>query len=231
MRARRAYMEAIGAAGGAPVLIPAPQTDTKDTEIPLTHLIAAYLDACSGILLTGGADPATEPFGAPTHPRANLVHPDRQRFETALLHALANRPDLPVLGVCLGMQMMALCAGGELNQRLEDDTPTHADHMDDQRHSVAARVGRSALWVGEAAPGAELGIVTSWHRQAVGRPGALRIVASAPDGVIEAIDDPARPFYLGVQWHPERTDDPRLGLDLLRRFVSEARDANRSMSR
>ncbi len=226
MRARRAYMEAIGAAGGAPVLIPAPQTDTKDTEITLTHLIAAYLDACSGVLLTGGADPATEPFGAPTHPRANRVHPDRQRFEYALLCALADRPDLPVLGICLGMQMMALCAGGELNQRLEDDTPTHAAHMDDRRHAVAATVGRSALWVGEAEPGAQLGIVTSWHRQAMRSPGSLRVVAAAPDGVVEALDNPDRPFHLGVQWHPERTLDPRLGMDLFRRFVAAAGQAS-----
>src|SRR5690606_30123082 len=168
---------------------------------------------------TGGDDPDTEPFGEPTHPAARRIHPDRQRFETALLRALDQRREMPVLGICLGMQMMALAAGGRLNQHMPEDTPTHADHYDDRPHSLTRVCNGSVLW--EAAPQGA-GVVTSWHRQAVRDPGRLRIVARAPDGVIEAIDDPGRAFYLGVQWHPERTSDPGLGIELFRRLVAAA---------
>ena len=72
-------------------------------------------------MFIGGDDPRTEPFGEPTHPKATPVEPERQAFETALLEELQRRPGAPVLGVCLGMQMMALHAGGKLNQKSHSD--------------------------------------------------------------------------------------------------------------
>ncbi|MFG0259835.1 MAG: gamma-glutamyl-gamma-aminobutyrate hydrolase family protein, partial [Phycisphaerales bacterium JB041] len=100
------YAAAIAAAGGTPVLLPPIAESAPD--------LVGWLDA---FVLTGGDDPRTEPFGEPTDPRVTPVHPERQRFETALLEALdARAPDTPVLGVCLGMQMQALVAGGRLDQ-------------------------------------------------------------------------------------------------------------------
>ena len=202
MNVRRSVIDAIVRAGGEPVLLP-----------PVASQAGAHAALCDAFVFTGGDDPRTEAFDprVPTHPRATVMDADRQAHETALLTLLRDEaPDKPVLGICLGMQLMALVAGGELNQCLEDDTETHGDHAParedpplplprvggDARHAIVAE--HALLASGE---------VNSWHRQAVRRPGAMRVIARAHDGVIEAIDDPARAFYLGVQWHPERFDD------------------------
>lgn len=137
------------------------------------------------------------------------VSPSRQEYETILLRTLSTqRPDAPVLGVCLGMQMMSLAAGGRLNQHLPDTHPTHADHWD-RDHAIVPTT--------HALPP---GIVHSRHRQAISDPGSLSILATSPDGLIEAVGDPSRPFYLGVQWHPERTADHALGSELFRRLIA-----------
>ncbi|TVQ62255.1 MAG: gamma-glutamyl-gamma-aminobutyrate hydrolase family protein [Phycisphaerales bacterium] len=182
------------------------------------RLARAHAAACDGFVFAGGDDPRTERYGEPTHPRANPVHPDRQAYEEALLRVL-DEPAFahkPVLGVCLGMQMMALHRGGSLVQHMPDEIPTHADHMDDRVHEIEPCETHAAV---------RGGAITSWHRQCVRSAGSMRIVARAPDGVIEAIDDPARAFYVGVQWHPERTRDAALGDDVFRALVGAVRGA------
>ncbi len=184
------YARCVLRAGAQPVYIP---------PIPGTERMSA--ERFDGFVFAGGDDPRTEPFGAPTHPKATPVQEDRQAFETELLRLLeAERPHAPVLGVCLGMQMMALVAGGELDQHMPDTRPDAGRHWE-QNHAIAPAPG-STLAPGE---------IYSKHRQAVSDPGPLRVTALSDDGVIEAIDDPRRSFYLGVQWHPERTPDERLG--------------------
>lgn len=192
---RRAYIHAIVRAGGVPLLL-----------APVAEQAREHLRICDAFVFTGGDDPRTEEFGAPTHPRASVMDPARQRHEVTLLRLLRDeRPDAPVLGVCLGMQLMALVAGGAMNQCLEDDTPSAGDHAPPREIAAADR--RHALRVLAEHPVVKAGEVNSWHRQAVRDAGSLRVVATAHDGVIEAIDDPARPFCLGVQWHPERIGD------------------------
>lgn len=203
-RVRRAYADAVFAAGAIPIHLPVPRA--VDRAAAIKH----YLRVCDGFVLTGGFDPITEHHGQPTDPRVTREHPDRQAFDEHLLGALDRLTDRPVLGVCLGMQLMALHAGGRLNQWMPDSVPTHAEHYDDRRHTISLRVDPAPIPAGE---------VTSWHRQSVDDPGRLRVIAVADDGVIEAIDDPDRPFYLGVQWHPERTAAPELGLNLFRSLV------------
>ena len=144
-----------------------------------------------------------------THDQASPVSRLRQDFELAMIRALESEPDQPVLGICLGMQLMGLHAGGRLDQHLPDTLSTAADHADGTPHPIDGPLGTGIVW--------------SRHRQAITDPGSLEVVARAEDGVIEAIADPHRPMYLGVQWHPERTDDPVLGADLFRRLVDRAR--------
>lgn len=195
------YTRSVLAAGGVPVILP-----------PTPGHAETLLDRFDAFVLSGGDDPVTEPFGAPTHAAAVRVAPERQDFETQLLRALDARPDIPVLGVCLGMQMMALIRGGALNQHLPD---THKDHAIHWEH---------AHQVSSSAPDAlASGTVHSKHRQAVNDPGSLRVIATAPDAVIEAIHDPSRAFYLGVQWHPERTSDHALGQKLFDQLIQAAR--------
>jgi putative glutamine amidotransferase len=199
---RMSYAEAVAAAGGIPILL-----------CPVPRLAAEHVRRCQALVFTGGDDPRTEAFGAPTHPKATPLHPIRQEYELALLEALRERPGTPVLGICLGMQLMALHAGGTLDQRLEEMRADAGRHFD-ATHPVAPE----GAGLGLVAPGE----VWSRHRQAVSAPGRLVVAARADDGVIEAIVDPERAFYVGVQWHPERTEDRALGADLFRRLVGAA---------
>lgn len=206
-----AYSRAVAAAGGLPILLP-----------PVPELAPAMLATCRGVVLSGGDNPRTEPFGPhhdPTHPEAGKspVPPERQAFETALLRALLRQPEpVPALGVCLGMQMMALVAGGRLEQHLPDTLGDRADAHWAAEHGVLPEGPQRLAWRPSGAT------VHSHHRQAVRDPGALTVIARAPDGVIEAVADPAHPFYVGVQWHPERTADPAAGASLFEALVRAA---------
>ena len=203
-----AYSEAVTRAGGIPIMLP-----------PIEQRLPEFFALCDGFVLTGGYDPITEPFGVPTHPKATPVDPRRQQFELAVLdHASTNR--VPTLGVCLGEQYMALHAGGELDQHLPETLATHERHWDRQHDIIPCH---------EAA-GFERAACASTHRQAVRDPGSLTVVAMSDDGVIEAVADLDHPFYLGVQWHPERTTTPALGQALFDRLVA-AIQAERTSSR
>jgi len=195
-----AYAIAIERAGGvAMMLTPAPD------------LAPPQVERCDAIVLTGGDDPRTERYGEPTDPRITPVDGRRQAFEEALLaHLGAERPEMPVLGVCLGMQMMALVAGGRLDQYMPATCDSEGRHWD-ATHAIEST-------------GAPLqdGVVFSRHKQCMEDAGSLEVIGRADDGVIEAVADPGRPFYVGVQWHPERTSGP-LGAGVFEALVEAAR--------
>ncbi|MFA9477308.1 gamma-glutamyl-gamma-aminobutyrate hydrolase family protein [Phycisphaerales bacterium AB-hyl4] len=214
-----AYSKAVTRAGGLPLLLPHDPAMARE-----------YVVSCDGLLLTGGDDPAMEPFGETTDPRARVIDPTRQAFELAMLDAAASRRDRAVLGVCLGMQLMALHAGGRLNQYLPDTlSPENAKaHQDNHLHEVSlAREAQNPLRACVAGRGDGVNYVVSSHRQAVAAAGSLSVIAQTRDGTIEAIADLGRPFYVGVQWHPERAgpEHPALNAELLRRFVDASRSA------
>lgn len=184
------YSKRVTEAGGLPVHLP--------QEIVLVN---DYAQRCDGFIFTGGNDPDTRLFGEDLHPKARLIAPERQAFEIALLDVLAKAyPSKPVLGVCLGMQMMALHAGGMLEQYLPDVMDQPDLHQADSLHSID--LVASCKWLEQML--CDEPMVCSYHRQAVKDAGSMRVVAKSPDGLIEAIDDPSRTFYLGTQWHPER---------------------------
>jgi putative glutamine amidotransferase len=203
-RVAAGYGALVGEAGGVPVLLPCEPA-----------FAAEYVRRCDGLLLSGGDDPIMEHWGVPTHPEAKPIHPQRQAFELALLEALEDRRDRPVLGVCLGMQLMALSRGGGLDQYLADSLATAGQHWPRTDHAVEGALGA--------------GVVHSHHRQAVSDPGSLHVVARAADGVIEAVRDEAHSFYLGVQWHPERSSDEKLGAGLFRELVTAARGGRKGL--
>ncbi len=188
------YVIALRAAGARAVLLP---PDDADADV---------LDRLDGLLLAGGADLGPETYAATPHP-TTVSRPDRDAGELVLARAAVQR-DLPVLGVCRGAQLLAVAAGGALHQHLPE-LVGHAGHQSEPgvytpREVATARGSRLADIVGDRAA------IACYHHQAVAEPGRLTVTAWADDGVVEAVEDPDRRFVVGVQWHPEVGDDPRL---------------------
>lgn len=188
------YVEAVTEAGGRAVLLPPDDTD------------ADVLDVLDGLVLAGGADIGPQFYGEEPAPLTD-PRPDRDAGEFTLVRA-ALLGDLPMLGVCRGMQLLAAACGGRLHQHLPD-VVGHEVHRAAPgvygNHPVKFADGsRIAALVGEDTE------VNSYHHQGVADPGSLTVTGWADDGVAEAIEDPARRFLLGVQWHPETDRDWRL---------------------
>jgi putative glutamine amidotransferase len=188
------YVRAVERAGGRAVLVP-PDDDG----------IEEVLDALDGLIFSGGNDMTPEEYGAQAHPATNGLNPERDRGELALLTAALER-DLPVLAICRGVEVLNVARGGDLVQHLPD-VVGHEEHRavpgEFSDHTV--RVDPSSR-IGEVH-----GAVKSHHHQGVGRIGdGLREVAWAKDGTVEALEDPEKPFVVGVLWHPEAGEDQRL---------------------
>lgn len=194
------YVRAVTAAGGRAVVLP---PDAADADV------VSVLDA---LVLAGGADVDPRWYGAAPAPMSQ-TRPDRDHGETLLLSA-ALAGDLPVLGVCRGMQLLAVAYGGTLHQHLPD-VVGHDKHQPAPgcygSHGVRFTPGSLvAAVLGERAE------VNSYHHQAVADPGRLTVTGWAGDDVVEALEDPARRFVVGVQWHPEEAGDHGLFEALVR---------------
>jgi len=204
---KQSYLDAVIRTGGVPFLLPA-----------IAETRATLLQRCDGIVITGGDDIDVRPFGVALHSEAQVMEPARQAAEFALLRALDTQPELPVLGICLGMQLMGVHAGCPLIQHLHDLKPDADRHRFDHVHAVESAIGS--------------GPVASWHHQALAAPGPFDAIGWSDDGVLEAIRSPKRPFYVGVQWHPERTADARMGDGIVAQLIHAAREhANTSVTR
>jgi putative glutamine amidotransferase len=185
------YAEAVLRAGGIPVVL-APVGGPRDVERTVAEL--------DGILLSGAEDFDTMRLGlGPTHDAANPVPTYKQDFDVLLAHAALERRT-PVLGICYGMQLLALVEGGRLHQHLPEDRPGSRAHTGGVRHAVALAPESKLAGL----TGVERFDVISRHHQAVAAVGPRWIVSAVDDeGLIEAIERPDLPFALGVQWHPE----------------------------
>ena len=221
VRVRAGYGEAVRAVGGVPMVV------TGGGVGDAAGLAGAVVERVDGLVLTGGDDPLMEAFGVATDGRVRAVSAERQAFDLALLGA-AEAAGKPVLGVCLGMQYMCLRAGGRLDQWLLDSLGEGAyehvprDGAGDVEHGLEVVASGSLL----GALGG--GVVNSWHRQGVVEAGGLRVIARSGDGLVEAVDDPGRGFWVGVQWHLERMDwgtgeGARFGRGLFEGLVVAAR--------
>jgi putative glutamine amidotransferase len=199
------YAEQVAAAGGIPVLLP---------PVPGVSGALARLD---GLILTGGGDVDPGRYGADPHPRTTRVSPPRDAAELDLAGA-ALTADLPVLGICRGLQVLNVARGGTLRQHLPDGTGHAAIPGTFGSHPVRIAPGtRLASILGGNGAAASAGRpaldVPSAHHQAVDRLGdGLVAAAWAPDGVVEAVelDRDGGPLVLAVQWHPEAGTDERL---------------------
>jgi putative glutamine amidotransferase len=191
------YANRLVEAGAAPLLL---FSGTNPIDI---------VDHLDGIVLIGGQDVDPQAYGEEPGPSTQAPDPRRDAFESALA-LMATQRDLPLLAICRGHQVLNVTRGGTLHQHL----PDVVGHT---RHSPGRAVyGRTHV---EIEPGSKLaralGVTTKevdcYHHQAIDRLGRdLVVVARADDGVIEAVEDPSKPFLVGVQWHPEVQGDVAL---------------------
>jgi len=209
------YCRALEAVGGAPVLIPLLHDD-------------ALADICrqlDGLFLAGGGDIAPRHFGQVRSARLVRVDPPRDQAELLLIHHAMNS-DLPIFGICRGLQALNVALGGTLFQDIAAEIPHalrhnfHPDHPPTHLgHDVLVKDGThlsSIVGSGRLA-------VNSFHHQSVAKvaPGLI-VAARAPDGVVEALEAPEKRFVVAVQWHPEHLmfEDVRMK-QLLGAFVKE----------
>lgn len=193
------YVTAVEHAGGLPMILPP------------TAAVETFVEALSkldGLLLTGGGDVCPAMYGEKRGPGLKGMDPQRDACETAALRE-ARKRGLPVLGICRGIQIMAVAFGGTLYRDLPGEKEAFSGHWQQApraRHSHHVRVTRGSrlfrILEDAFVP------VNSHHHQAVKTvPPGFTVSASAEDGLVEALEDPVHPFFLAVQWHPEGTFD------------------------
>jgi putative glutamine amidotransferase len=191
------YIASIEQSGGQPRIL-----EVSDSPRQLIQRI-------DGLLLTGGGDVDPVLYREQRHPSVEDAEPGRDEFEIDLARR-AMEADLPMLAICRGAQVLNVAAGGTLVQDIPSAIDTDLPHSiqepkNEVAHDVAVTAGsRLQRALGDAVSGGLTCRVNSRHHQSVGRLGeSLTAAATAPDGVIEAIEAPDRDFCIGVQWHPE----------------------------
>lgn len=215
----RMYLDALVRAGAAPVLLPLLPEQPE--------VMRALYERLDGLLLPGGVDIEPSNFGEPRHELLRRTDPPRDAVELQLARwALAD--GMPVLGLCRGLQILNIAAGGTLFQDLQAqrfgsqkhdfEPPEHT--RDFLAHDVELVMG-SRL---HALVGAASAPVNSMHHQGIQRLGAgLAATAHAPDGLIEAIEGEGNAFTVAVQWHPESLEpNDEVSRALFREFVAAA---------
>ncbi|MBS1105734.1 MAG: gamma-glutamyl-gamma-aminobutyrate hydrolase family protein [Deltaproteobacteria bacterium] len=215
-----AYVDAVRAGGGRPVLLPPGDDDPS-----------ALLDALDGVVLCGGGDIDPSRFGgAARHDSLYSTSSERDAFELALVHECLRR-GTPTLAVCRGLQVLNVARGGDLHVHLPDVVGELVAHRVSREHHSHHPVRIDASSRLAAVLGASEVMVASWHHQAIDRLGAgLRAVAWAEDGTVEAVEMENEPAMLAIQWHPELQVQEPGGrqLRLFEELVALARRATRA---
>ncbi|HUF49915.1 MAG TPA: gamma-glutamyl-gamma-aminobutyrate hydrolase family protein [Longimicrobiales bacterium] len=211
------YIDALQQIGVAPVLV---------TPAHGSAALAALMDSCCGLVLTGGEDVDPARYGEAPSPALGAVQPARDEMEFAALGCALERA-MPIFGICRGAQVINVHFGGTLYQDIATERPTDLLHEQTEpwdRRTHNATVEAHTLLHGILGD-ARL-FINSFHHQAVKQVGReLRIAAMAEDGLIEAIEHREYPWLLGVQWHPERNEATAPDTDPDRRLFAAFREA------
>ena len=196
------YLHAISKAHGLPSIVASGFTNPLEEA---KQLAGEILDNCDGLMLSGGTDVDPEIFGEVAHTALGRVDGPRDPFEITLAREAVRR-DMPVLGICRGLQVLNVAMGGTLIQDIPSDVPGAATHEGGENrveiaHDVAIVPGSK---LAELLKTTRVG-VNSFHHQAAKRIGeGLIVSATSPaDGIVEALEMPGRSFVVAVQWHPE----------------------------
>lgn len=221
---RPEYAFGVAEAGGIPVLLPVPGEHVPEEQW------TSVLDRLDGLLLSGGPDLAPAFFGEPPLKGLGRVVPERDRFEMVITRIALER-DLPVLGICRGIQTLAVAAGGTLYQDIDsqvDGVWQHRQAAPRWHTSHAVRLLPGSI-MAEIHGCTEI-MVNTFHHQAIkGVPEGFVATGWSGDGLIEAIEGVGRRLAFGVQWHPEGIwAHDRLHLAVFRRLVEVAGAAGAS---
>ncbi|MGN6557198.1 MAG: gamma-glutamyl-gamma-aminobutyrate hydrolase family protein [Solirubrobacterales bacterium] len=216
--APRGYVSAVQRAGGIAIVLPPDEAAVEDPDL--------LLDRVDALMLAGGADVDPASYGAEPHPETKGTWPERDRFELALARRALER-DMPVLGICRGMQLLNVALGGTLVQHLPEATGSEAHRTvagTFSEHHV--RLDPESLAC--SAAGVEGFVVWSHHHQGVDRLGeGLKVSGwSLDDDLIEAIELPGKHFALGVIWHPEEDENSRVIASLVEAARSRSAGSN-----
>jgi putative glutamine amidotransferase len=213
------YMVAVQRAGGVAVILP---PDPYGVENP-----DAFLDGADALLLAGGGDIDPATYGAETHAETKGTYRLRDDFEIALARRAMER-DIPLLGICRGMQLLNVAAGGDLVQHLPE-VLGHDEHRTTPGTFVDHEVRLQPDSLAARAVGHDRSAVKSHHHQGPGRLGAgVEPTGWGDDDAnVEAIEMPARSFALGVLWHPEEDEASRV----IGALVAEARERMKAGAR
>jgi putative glutamine amidotransferase len=211
------YLRGLEAAGALPLVMPPLHEDA----------IEPLLDRLDGICLSGGPDLDPAGYGAEPHPELGPIEPNLDRFELAVARR-ADAREMPILAICRGTQAINVVRGGTLHQHLPEISTEIAHRQrtpgNQTSHPVEVVSGSE---LATALGGTEIDVidVNSFHHQALDRLGeGLAVSARAPDGTIEGVEDPTRPFLIGVQWHAETLVHRVYEAALFRNFVDACRD-------
>ena len=204
----RLYVEAVRSAGGVPVLIPAGEPDS--------FTILSRLD---GLILSGGGDIDPEIYNGRSHVTIYNVDPERDRSEISLAQLILST-NIPVLGICRGLEVLVVATGGSLIPHLPDEVGEVVIHRAHQSSSIEHSVKIAAnSRLAEIVGATELNVF-SWHHQAASIvPQEWNVTAQAADGVIEALEHKHHPWAIALQWHPELAIDDSLQQQIFQAFI------------
>jgi putative glutamine amidotransferase len=203
-----AYARAVAKAGGIPVLIPSIPENTE--------LLKETVSRLDGLLLPGSRDMDPRFYNEEPHPKLRPMSIERTETELIALGESCVR-NIPVLGICGGMQLLNVFFGGSLYQDISSFLPDALQHEKGAVHEILVEDG-SLL---DNVIGSRSFPVKSYHHQAVKQIGTgLKASAAAPDGIVEGIESLGHSFILGIQWHPEREESELSGL-IFKSFIEE----------
>lgn len=206
------YVEAVRLAGGVPLLIPAGELN-----------LSALLESLDGLIFSGGGDIDPAIYQGVSHPTIYNLDRERDRSEISLAQ-LALSTNIPILGICRGLEVLVVATGGSLHPHLPDEFGEAVAHRADQMHSIEHSVqivpeSRLAQIIG-----ATKIAVFSWHHQAACIvPMEWCVTAQADDGVIEALEHQDHRWAIALQWHPELSINDPLQQRIFQAFITAAR--------
>lgn len=187
------YVDAVRRAGGVPVLLPPGETDWRE-----------LLSTLDGLVISGGADIDPTHYGGNREHSAltNLV-PCRDQSDFALIELLVQQPDVPTLCICRGMQVLNVALGGAMHEHIPDIQPEDIHRSADGGWAIQPLTAVPGSRVATAMQSTAVATFSGHHQAIKEVAPALQVTATAPDGIIEALEHSGHPWLVGVQWHPE----------------------------